>query len=338
MSSTRDGSLTRGFRGIGLVATLLFAAVIHIPAQEGGTDGPAYAGSISGSGNEYLLGLGVSFGAHAVQAHGSVLPGEPVGFNVGAGYRSDALQVIGLYRQDAPGRLPYMAVTRDRQGGLLLFEYTPPAPDLRLTLENELFVGRVELRNSGEQLALYDLATVAIDVLADYQNRITLVGDFSMIQLLEAAGGAYSLGMAAPMQFLDRTVIVEPRLLHSGTTRQTPEFGDDLIGYRFGDFSVGRLDGVRNETVGTTALVLNVEYRHHFLRSSRVPVVDGVFLAGFADGGLFWTASDGSAMAGDFTFGGGLGIDWLQFSLTARAGYNHADQGFVWGIDFKSYR
>ena len=349
---------------------MLFAA-FGAPAQEAGESAgnspgerkgerPSLVWDAAGPSGEYLLGVGVKFGAPAAQAaqgpqavlaYGSVMNFDPFGFNLGVGYRNDSLQAIALYRQDSPGRLPYLDVIRDRQGSLLLLEYTPRAPELRLTLENQLFIGRVHLRHSAEQLALYDLATATLDLLVDYQNRITLVAKLSTIQLLRQAAGAYSVGLSVPMQFHDRTIIVEPRLLHSGTTRHTATLARDLIGYRFGNFSVGRLfgllDGVRSATTGTTALVMNAEYRLYFLQSLgvRVPIVDGLFLSAFADGGLFWGGQPAArlqpalrAVAGDFTAGGGLGIDWLNFSLTAEAGYNHADAGFVWGIDLKASR
>ena len=303
---------------------------------------PALAGDFSAAGGEYLLGLGIRFGRHAVLGYGSVLGFDPFAVNAGVGYRGAALNVIGLYRQRAPGRLPYLEV-RDRSGGLLLLEYAPPDPDLRLTLENQLFVGRVALHHAGEQVALYDLASASLDLLADYDSRITLVADLSTLQLLEQAAGAYGVGIAAPMQFLDRRIIVAPRVLHSGLTGEAGHLAADLIGYRFGDFSVGRLfgllegvgAGLRNATGGTTALVLNLEYRLHFLRASGVPIVDGIFVAAFADGGLFWMTDD---LVADFVVGGGLGIDWLRLSVSAQAGYHHADSGLVWGIDLTWFR
>ncbi len=179
-------------------------------------------------------------------------------------------------------------------------------------------------------------------LLADYRSRVSLVADLSTLQLLRRAAAAYGVGLAAPMRFLDRTFIVEPRLLHGGLTRRTPELARDLIGYRFGDFSVGRLlgllEGIRSDTGGTTALVLDLEARLHFLQTGGVPILDGIYVGTFADGGLFWDETRGAAPAGDFTVGGALGIDWLRVSLAVEAGYNHADAGFVWGVELKSFR
>ena len=42
--------------------------------------------------------------------------------------------------------------------------------------------------------------------------------------------------------------------------------------------------------------------------------------------------------AGDFTVGGAVGLDWRSISVAFEAGYNHADAGFVWGVEFKSFR
>ena len=133
---------------------------------------------VSRPGGEYLLGLGLGFGPHRVLAHGSVLGFDPLGFNLGVGYGSEALRAAGLYRQHSPGRLPYLEAN-DRRGGLLLLEYTPPSPELRLTLANELYVGQVDLRHSGTQLALYGKGTATLDLLADYRSRVSLVADLS---------------------------------------------------------------------------------------------------------------------------------------------------------------
>ena len=234
MTGSARGSARGG--AVAAAVIVLFAA-FGAPAQEAGESAgsspgapkgerPSLVWDAAGPSGEYLLGVGVEFGAQAAQAaqavlaYGSVLNFDPFGFNLGVGYRNDSLQAIALYRQDSPGRLPYLDVIRDRQGSLLLLEYTPRAPELRLTLENQLFIGRVHLRHSAEQLALYDLATATLDLLVDYQNRITLVANLSTIQLLRQAAGAYSVGLSVPMQFHDRTIIVEPRLLHSGTTRR----------------------------------------------------------------------------------------------------------------------
>ena len=84
--------------------------------------------------------------------------------------------------------------------------------------------------------------------------------------------------------------------------------------------------------------MLNLEYRLHVLQSASVPILDGIYVAAIADGGLFWEEDQGSAAAGDFTVGGALGIDWQSISLAIEAGYNHADRGFVWGLGFKSFR
>ena len=289
------------------VCGLILAAVTAFAQSE--PPGPAseLVAEVSRPGGEYLLGLGLAFRPHRVLAYGSVLGFDPLGINLGIGYGNDSLQAIGLYRQHSPGRLPYLEAS-DRRGGLLLLEYTPPRPDLRLTLENELYVGLVELRHSGQQLALYDQATATLDLLADHRHRISVVAELSALRFLRLPGGVHGIGLAVPMQFLDRTFIVEPRFLHSGLTRETGALARDLIGYRFGDFSVrrlfGLLGGVRSDTRGTTALVLNLEYRLHFL----------------------------------FTVGGALGIDWQSISLAIEAGYNHADRGFVWGLGFKSFR
>ena len=329
-----------------VTAVLLFLAATGVAAQQGQRgDPPAPVWDVSVTGGEFLVGAGVGFGRHAVLGYGSVLGIEPLGFNVGAGYQGDTLQAIGLYRHESPGRLPYLEVVRDRQGGLLLLEYTPAAAELRLTVENQLYVGLVSLRHAGEQLALYDLATASLDLHADYRNRVTLVAELSTIQLLRQAAGAYGVGLGVPMQFLDRTIILEPRLLHSGTTGETL-FARDLIGYRFGDFSVGRLfgllEGVRSDVAGTTALVLNVEYRLHFLQDAGVPIADGVFVGAFADGGLFRNEPRGNpagaVTGGDFVVGGSLGVEWLNISLAVEAGYHHAESRFVWGIDLKSFR
>ncbi len=331
----------------GVTAVLLCLAAAGATAQQGMHEElPAPVWDVSVAGGEFLVGVGVGFGRHAVLGYGSVLGADRLAFNVGAGYRGDTVQAIGLYRHESPGRLRYLDAVRDRQGGLLLLEYTPPAAELRLTLENQMYVGRVALPHAGEHLALYDLAAAALDLHADYRNRVTLVAELSTIQLLRQAAGAYGVGLSVPMQFLDRTIIVEPRLLHSGTTGEPTLFARDLIGYRFGDFSVGRLfgllEGVRSDVAGTTALVLNVEYRLHFLQTAGVPIADGVFLGAFADGGLFRNEPmgnpAGAAVSGDFAVGGSLGIDWLRFSLAVEAGYHHAGARFVWGIDFKSFR
>lgn len=95
--------------------------------------------------------------------------------------------------------------------------------------------------------------------------------------------------------------------------------------------------GIRSDTSGTTAVVLNAEVRLHFLQATDIPVLNGIFAAAFADGGLFWGASRRAGPAGDVTIGGALGIDWLGISLAVEAGYNHADAGFVWGVEFKSF-
>ena len=328
-----------------VTAVLLFLAAMGVAQQGQRGDPPAPVWDVSVTGGEFLVGMGVGFGRHAVLAYGSVLGVDPLGFNAGAGYRGDTLQAVGLYRHESPGRLRYLDAARDRQGGLLLLEYIPAAAELRLTLENQLYVGRVALRHAGEQLVLYDQATASLDLHADYRNRITLVAELSTIQLLRQAAGAYGVELGVAMQFLDRTIIVEPRLLHSGTTGDTL-FARDLIGYRFRDFSVGRLfgllEGVRSDITGTTAVVLNVEYRLHFLQDAGVPIADGMFVGAFADGGLFRKEllgePTGAATTGDFTVGGAVGIDWLGLSLAVEAGYNHADSGFVWGIDVKSFR
>ena len=329
-----------------VTAVLLFLAATCVAAQQGQRgDPPAPVWDVSVTGGEFLVGVGVGFGRHAVLGYGSVMGVDPFAFNAGAGYQGDTLQAIGLYRHDSPGRLRYLDVVRDRQGGLLLLEFMPAAAELRLTLENQLYVGRVALRHAGEHLAVYDQATASLDLHADYRNRVTLVAEFSTIQLLRQAAGAYGVGLGVPMQFLDRTIILEPRLLHSGTTGETL-FARDLIGYRFGDFSVGRLfgllEGVRSDIAGTTALVLNVEYRLHFLQDAGVPIADGIFVGAFADGGLFRKElrgkPAGAATAGDFAVGGALGIDWLNLSLAVEAGYHHAESRFVWGIDLKSFR
>ena len=180
-------------------------------------------------------------------------------------------------------------------------------------------------------------------MLSNSRGHVALVADLSTLQLLYLPAGAYGVGVAAPMQFLDRTFIAEPRILHSGLTHAGGEFARDLIGYRFGNFSVGRQfgvlgGGVRSDTVGTTALVLNLEARLHFLRATELPVLNGIFVAAFADGGLFLDAARSPPAAGDFTVGGGLGLDWQSISVAFEAGYNHADAGFVWGIEFKSFR
>ena len=330
----------------GVAAVLLCLAAAGATAQQGmHEDPPAPVWDVSVAGGEFLVGVGVGFGRHAVLGYGSVLGADPLAFNVGAGYRGDTVQAIGLYRHESPGRLRYLDAVRDRQGGLLLLEYAPPAAEVRLTLENQMYVGRVALPHAGEHLALYELAAAALDLHADYRSRVTLVAELSTIQLLRQAAGAYGVGLSVPMQFLDRTIIVEPRLLHSGTTGETL-FARDLVGYRFRDFSVGRLfgllEGVRSDAAGTTAVVLNVEYRLHFLQAAGVPIADGVFIGAFADGGVFRNEPSGkpagAAMTGDFAIGGSLGIDWLNLSLAVEAGYHHAESRFVWGIDLKSFR
>ena len=132
-------------------------------------------------------------------------------------------------------------------------------------------------------------------------------------------------------------------MLHSGLTQETGDFTRDLIGFRFGTYTVGRQfavlgGGIRNDTDGTTALVLNTEARLHFLREVEVPVLSGIFVAAFADGGMFWDAPHRAGPAGDVTVGGALGIDWQEISAAVEAGYNLADAGFVWGIEVKSFR
>lgn len=323
-----------------LAAVAVFSEPAPADAQPPGME-PELVTEVSGQGGEYLLGIGVGFGPHRLMAHGSVLGFDPLGFNVGVGYGNDHLRAAGLYRQHSPGRLPYLDAS-DRTGGLLLLEYTPPTPELRLTLASELYVGQVELHHSGPELALYERATTALDVLANYRSRISLVADLSTLQLLYLPAGAYGLGFAAPMQFLDRTFIVEPHLLHSGLTHEGGELARDLVGYRFGDFSVGRQfgllgGGIRSDTSGTTALVLNLEARLHFLQATDIPLLNGIFAAAFADGGLFWDTGRSPSTAGDFTVGGAVGIDWLSISLAVEAGYNHADAGFVWGVEVKSF-
>ena len=326
-------------------AVALLLAAGHAMAQPDAAEaasGPELVTEVSRSGGEFLLGLGVGFGPHRLLAHGSVLGFDPLGFNVGAGYGNDFLRAAALYRQHSPGRLPYLDV-RDRTGGLLLLEYTSPAPDPRLTLANELYVGQVDLRHSGTGLALYDRAAITLDVLADSRGHVALAADLSTLQLLHLPAGAYGVGLAAPMQFLDRTFIIEPRVLHSGLTHAGGEFARDLIGYRFGNFSVGRQfgvlgGGVRSDTSGTTALLLNLEARLHFLRATEIPILNGIFAGAFADGGLFRDSARTPSTAGDFTVGGALGIDWQSISAAFEAGYNHADAGFVWGVEIKSFR
>ena len=324
-----------------LAAVAVFSEPAPPDAEPPGT-APELVTEISRQGGEYLLGIGVGFGAHRLLAHGSVLSFDPVGFNIGVGYGNDSLRATGLYRQHSPGRLPYLDV-RDRTGGLLLLEYAPPNPELRPTLANELYVGQVDLRHSGTRLAVYEKAAFTLDVLADSRGHIALVADLSTLQLLHLPAGAYGVGLAAPMQFLDRTFIAEPRVLHGGLTHAGGEFARDLIGYRFGNFSVGRQfgvlgGGVRTDTSGTTALVLNLEARLHFLRATGIPVLNGMFAAAFADGGLFLDAERSPPTAADFTVGAALGLDWQSISVAFEAGYNHADAGLVWGVEFKSFR
>lgn len=186
-------------------AGVLLLAAVATFTQPAATDRaltrPELVTEVSGRGGEYLLGAGVGFGPHRMMAHGSVLGFDPVGFNVGVGYGNDAVRAAGLYRQHSPGRLPYLAAS-DRTGGLLLLEYTPSDMGPRRTLANELYVGQVTLRHSGSRLALYDKATISLDLLADYRSRISLVADLDTLQLLHLPAGAYALGLAAPMTVL----------------------------------------------------------------------------------------------------------------------------------------
>jgi hypothetical protein len=304
--------------------------------------GPKLVTEVSRTGGEYLFGMGVGFGPHRLLAHGTVLGFDPLGFNVGVGYGNDGLRAAALFRQHSLGRLPYLDV-RDRTGGLLLIEYAPPDRGLRPTLANELYVGQVDLRHSGTELALYEKTSFTLDVLADSHGHVALVAHLSTLQLLYLPAGAFGVGVAAPMQFLDRTLIAEPRVLHSGLTHTGGAFARDLIGYRFSNFSVGRQfgvlgGGVRSDTGGTTALVLNLEGRLHFLRATDIPVLNGIFVAAFGDGGLFLDAAASPLAAGDFTVGGALGLDWRSISVAFEAGYNHAGAGFVWGVEIKSFR
>ena len=52
---------------------------------------------------------------------------------------------------------------------------------------------------------------------------------------------------------------------------------------------------------------------------------------------MFWHTPR-VAPAGDFTVGGAFGVDWLSISVATKSGYHHADAGFVWGVEFKSFR
>ena len=155
------------------VCGLILAAVTAFAQSE--PPGPAseLVAEVSRPGGEYLLGLGLAFRRHRVLAYGSVLGFDPLGINLGIGYGNDSLQAIGLYRQHSPGRLPYLEAS-DRRGGLLLLEYTPPRRDLRLTLENELYVGLVELRTTALVLnleyRLHFLFTVGGALGIDWQS------------------------------------------------------------------------------------------------------------------------------------------------------------------------
>ena len=289
---------------------------------------------------DYLVGLGVQSAGHIAQGHGAFFFGDPIGFTIGGGYRNEVLGVLAAYRHESPPRVSYVAVQRQVEGALLIVDYTPSAPDLRLTLENEIFIGDVRLRESGKRYVVHDTASAIVDILANYESRVSLVGAISVFYIIDTHAGAYSVELAAPMHFRDRTIVVEPHLLHSGITRDVDHFAEDWHGYSFRDFSVGRLfglvPGIQNDTVGTTAAVLSAEYRYHLLRFSGLPVVDGLFLSAFADGGVFGGTQQ-QTIAGDFTIGAGFGIDWGRLSVCIRAGYNHADRGLVWGVDIEDF-